>query len=74
MQFAAFLEKKETMSLKLFGLYLVHWIVADKALHNWMNVVILLLPEESCSESHITDSFRNMEIQEPPKLLKEIIF
>lgn len=51
MQFATFLKKKETISFKLFGLYLVQWIVAGKALHNCMNVKILLLPEESCNKS-----------------------
>lgn len=63
MQFAAFLEKKETISFKLFGLYLVQWLVAGKALHNRMNVIILLLPGESWNKSHMTDSFRNTEMQ-----------
>lgn len=63
MQFSAFLENKETISFKLLGLYLVQWIVAGKALHNWMNVIILLVPEENCNGSRMTDSFRNMEPQ-----------
>jgi len=54
--------EKKTVSFKLFVLYLVQWIVAGKALHNRMNVVILLLPEESCNNSHMTDSFRNLEM------------
>lgn len=74
MQFATFLEKKETISFKLLGLYLVQWIVAGKALHNWINVIILLLPEESDNESHMTDSFRNMKMQKNPKVLKKITF
>lgn len=55
MQFATFLEK-ETINFKLFGLYLFQWIVVGKALHSSMNVIILFLPEEICSKSHMTVS------------------
>lgn len=61
MQFATLLEKKET--IKLFGLYLVQWIVAGKALHNCTKVIFLLLSEESWNKSHMTDSLRNTEMQ-----------